>query len=126
VTIDHFTRSRPAVLLVVLACSGLMLVGCSNNGNEDDKSNDKASAPVAGPTPCTADWYKLVEQQIGVTDSHGHGPDLGSGDWRSAVEFKLGIRDDPAVPDPSSEAWCAHIDAIIQNIQNIQNIQAMD
>ena len=113
-TIDHFTPSRPAVLLVILACAGLMLVGCSNSGNE---SNEKASAPAAGPAPCTTDWYKLVEQKVGVTDSHGHGPDLGSGEWRSAVEFKLGIRDDPAVPDPDSEAWCAHIDEIIRNIQ---------
>ena len=54
---------------------------------------------------------------VGVGDGHGHGPDLGSLEWRSAVEFKLGIRDDPAVPAPDSEAWCAHIDANIQNIQ---------
>ena len=118
----HFIGSRPTVLLMILACAGLMLVGCNNNGNESDESNEKASDPVAGPAPCTTDWYKLVEQKVGVTDSHGHGPDLGSGEWRSAVEFKLGIRDDPAVPDPDSEAWCAHIDAIIQNIQNIQKM----
>ena len=114
----HFIGSRPTVLLMILACAGLMLVGCNNNGNESDESNEKMS----GPAPCTTDWYKLVEQKVGVTDSHGHGPDLGSGEWRSAVEFKLGIRDDPAVPDPDSEAWCAHIDAIIQNIQNIQKM----
>ena len=114
-TIDHFTRSRPAVLLVILACAGLMLIGCTNNGNESNES-DKSNNMASGPAPCTTDWYKLVEQKVGVTDSHGHGPDLGSVEWRSAVEFKLGIRDDPAVPDPDSEAWCAHIDAVIRNI----------
>lgn len=63
--------------------------------------------------PCTDGWYEFVESVIPTGDGMGHGPDVGSEEWKSVVEFKLAIRDNPEVPDPSSEEWCTFIDEIL-------------
>ena len=62
-------------------------------------------------TPCSADWYSHVDSLLKVSDSQGHGPDLGSNEWRSAAEFKLKLRSVQNKPDIMSEAWCEYIDA---------------
>jgi hypothetical protein len=62
------------------------------------------------PVPCTESWYEYVESIIPTGDGMGHGPDIGSDEWKSVVEFKLGIRNDPGVPERSSEAWCQYMD----------------
>lgn len=61
---------------------------------------------------CTTDWYSVVEKQVPTGDSHGHGPDLGSGEWRSVVEFKLGIRGNTEVPPRGTDQWCDYIDTV--------------
>lgn len=62
---------------------------------------------------CSSQWYALLDDSLAVSDSQGHGPDLGSMEWRSAVEFKLGIRNNPQVPEPSSANWCSYIDSYV-------------
>lgn len=59
---------------------------------------------------CNQDWYLEVESQVMTHDGEGHGPDPGTDEWRNVVEFRLEIRDDPALPDISSEEWCSYID----------------
>jgi len=71
-------------------------------------SPDSSMAP--GPEPCSEQWFQRIERELSTGDSEGHGPDLGSSEWRSVVEFKLGIREDPSVPDPETDQWCAYID----------------
>ena len=59
---------------------------------------------------CTNDWFSLVEDEVGITDGQGHGPEAGSLEWRSVVEFKLGIRGEPSNPPLESDQWCSYID----------------
>jgi hypothetical protein len=35
------------------------------------------------------EWARALQQRLGIVDSQGHGPDIGSAEWRSAVEEKL-------------------------------------
>ena len=51
---------------------------------------------------------------MSVTDSAGHGPDIGSAEWMSAVEFKLGLRGGADVPELGTPAWCERIDKAIR------------
>ena len=66
----------------------------------------------SGQELCTDRWYWYVEAEIGVTDEHGHGPDIGSLEWKSAVEYKLGIRGNEGIPDPKTRDWCEYIQAV--------------
>jgi len=58
---------------------------------------------------CSSEWFSLVDQKVQVTDSQGHGPELGSAEWRSAVEFKLGIDEHSKAPPIATEKWCTYI-----------------
>lgn len=67
------------------------------------------------PEPCSETWFAWVENRVPTGDNAGHGPNPGSAEWKSVIEFRLGIRDDPAVPDVDSDAWCGHIDALVRD-----------
>lgn len=69
-------------------------------------------------SPCSEEWFRYVESQLGTGDGAGHGPDVGSAEWKSVVEFKLGIRDDPQVPNVASDTWCDYIDALLESNVN--------
>ncbi|WP_454062721.1 MliC family protein [Candidatus Nitrospira salsa] len=64
---------------------------------------------------CSHAWSQFIEENVRTGDGQAHGPDIGSDEWKSVVEFKLGIRDKPNVPNRDSEAWCRHIDQIVQS-----------
>lgn len=64
---------------------------------------------------CSHSWSQFIEENVQTGDGQGHGPDIGSDEWKSVVEFKLGIRNKPNVPNRDSEAWCRHIDQIVQS-----------
>jgi hypothetical protein len=86
----------PALIAVFVL---LIATGCSD-----------PAATVPRPEPCSTRWYELVESSWPTGDGMGHGPDIGSVECKSVVEFKLGIRDDPGVPERTSQAWCEFID----------------
>jgi len=73
-----------------------------------------AGAGGDGAQPCSADWYRFVEQQVVTGDGQGHGPDMGSNEWRGVIEFKLGIRGQPGIPARDSDAWCRYIDRLLR------------
>jgi hypothetical protein len=73
----------------------------------------KAGPKDAGAIPprCTPAWNKLVDQRLGITDSSGHGPDIGSAEWMNAVSRKSGVFDaEGHGPDPGSDEWCRAVD----------------
>ena len=63
---------------------------------------------------CSDAWYRKIEAKLPTSDGEGHGPDVGSDEWKSVVERKLGIRGNPDVPNRDSEAWCRHVDQLVQ------------
>jgi uncharacterized protein len=63
---------------------------------------------------CSDAWYRFIEEKVPTGDGQGHGPDIGSDEWKSVIEFKLGIRDQSDLPRRDSQAWCGHIDKIVQ------------
>lgn len=71
------------------------------------------SIPVT-KVPCSNSWYQFLEGQVPTGDGQGHGPDIGSDEWKSVIEFKLGLRGKPNIPRRDSEAWCRHIDQILE------------
>ena len=78
------------------------------------QASDEHFSPAKAEIPCSDAWYRFIAETVTASDSHGHGPDVGSDEWKSVIEFKLGIRDKPDLPDRDSEAWCRHIDRIIR------------
>jgi len=63
------------------------------------------------PARCTPAWNKLVDQRLGITDSAGHGPDIGSAEWMTAVSRKSGVFDsEDHGPDPGGDEWCRAVD----------------
>ena len=67
----------------------------------------------SSPEHCSERWVEFVESRVATGDGQGHGPDPGSVEWQSGVEFKLGVRDDPGVPDRTSDEWCDYIDELV-------------
>ncbi len=53
-------------------------------------------------------WNRIVDRRLHITDSAGHGPDLGSDEWMGAVTKKSGIS--PTLL-PGTEAWYRAVDA---------------
>ena len=53
-------------------------------------------------------WNRIVDRRLHITDSAGHGPDLGSEEWMGAVSKKSGIA--PNL-EPGTEAWYRAVDA---------------
>lgn len=87
----------PALVLVALA-------GCRAG------LSSQVPAPQTTANLCSDSWYASVEERVGSGDGQGHGPDLGSAEWKSVVAFRLGLRDNPALPDPNTPAWCQYIE----------------
>ena len=57
--------------------------------------------------------FVTIEQKLKTSDSHGHGPDIGSNEWMSVVEFKLGLRGETFVPRRNTPAWCKFIESTL-------------
>lgn len=98
------TRVQKCLALMLLGAV-IGLSGCISLGR---------NAP-SGPLLCSEDWYQSVEDRLPSGDRQGHGPDIGSEEWKSVVEFRLGVRDDPQWPHPDSYAWCAAVEASLQD-----------
>lgn len=50
---------------------------------------------------CGPGWVDATEAKLAVTDSAGHGPDLGSAEWAEALTRRLGGHHQPGTKD-----WC--------------------
>lgn len=64
--------------------------------------------PEVIPPHGTPAWNRIVDRRLRITDSAGHGPDLGSNEWMGAVTKKSGIA--PNLK-PGTEAWYRAVDA---------------
>ncbi len=51
---------------------------------------------------CGPGWVDATEAKLAITDSAGHGPDLGSAEWAEALTRRLGGHHQPGTTD-----WCA-------------------
>ena len=40
---------------------------------------------------CSDAWFAYLDGRLKISDSQGHGPDVGSTEWKSSVERKLGL-----------------------------------
>lgn len=89
-------------LLTVLL---LLTVACSR-GNEGQSLGSNSEI-------CTPAWFERVEAVVQSGDGQGHGPDIGSEEWKSVIEFRLGVREEPDVPERSSNAWCQYINQLM-------------
>jgi len=70
-------------------------------------------APINNSLKCDMNSFKLIEQKLKTSDSHGHGPDIGSNEWKSVVEFKLGVRGEVFVPPRNTPDWCKFIESTL-------------
>lgn len=48
-----------------------------------------------GSELCGPGWVEATEAKLAVTDSAGHGPDLGSAEWAEALTRRLGGHHQP-------------------------------
>jgi len=65
------------------------------------------------------DSFEAIERKLKTSDSHGHGPDIGSNEWKSVVEFKLGVRGEAFLPPHNNPHWCKFIEsALIHQLEN--------
>lgn len=58
-----------------------------------------------GPDIGSAEWSGALDKKLRITDAAGHGPDIGSIEWRRAVEKKLIPASDP---EKTRELLSAH------------------
>lgn len=65
------------------------------------------------PEPGTDQWIQWVENQVHITDSQGHGPDLGSDEWCYAVERRL-LNSQSGLP-PCSMEWAQQVTQTLLN-----------
>ena len=102
-----YSRGAPPLgargLAICLVVAAAPFAGCRRNESPSDTS-----------AVCSESWYRMVGEKVPTGDGEGHGPDAGSDEWKSVVEFKLGIRGKPDVPKRDTEAWCRHIDQLVQ------------
>ena len=99
--------SKTVIIILCLATFLFSAVACAEAGNTANTTPDTE-------TLCTEAWYRSIEEKVPTGDGRGHGPDVGSDEWKAVVEFKTGIRGRPDVPRRDSNAWCRHIDQIVQ------------
>ena len=104
-------------LFVAVLALPAAFVGCANREEPPAASGYSKTAPpprVTGerlPAPCTPEWNVLVERKLQISDSSGHGPDLGSQEWMHAVGRRSGVIDAAGHgPDPGSDEWCRAVD----------------
>jgi len=56
-------------------------------------------------------WAQKVEARYPVTDTMGHGPDIGSDEWARALQHRLQIIDDAGHElEVGSDAWRAAVE----------------
>jgi uncharacterized protein len=99
-------RTWLTLCMIVVAA---LFPGCDG----DESSHAQASSETV--VSCSETWYGTVEAKVSTGDGRGHGPDVGSDEWKSVVEFKLGIRGKPDIPSRGSDAWCRHIDQVLES-----------
>ncbi len=96
-----------ARLCVAGAFSLAILSGCSHQQKPDGYAKNSATVPAR----CTAEWNRLVDRRLQISDPSGHGPDVGSAEWMNAVGEKSGVYDASGHgPDPGSDEWCRAVD----------------
>ena len=78
------------------------------------EASDRGTLIPEARVQCSDVWYRFIEEKVPTGDGQGHGPDIGSDEWKSVIEFRLGIRDKSDLPRRDGEAWCRHIDQIVQ------------
>jgi hypothetical protein len=110
------TQNRSAFAHVFRALAfGVMLIplGCSHQQSTPPahQGYTKDSGAAVIPPRCTAAWNALVDRRLKITDSSGHGPDIGSLEWQRAVGRKSGVEDGSGHgPDTGSDEWCRAVD----------------
>lgn len=101
-------RSREAAAINLwLAILLVATTGCAS-------TSDAANSARESGVHCSDAWYQSIDEKVPTGDGRGHGPDVGSDEWKSVVEFKLGIRGKPDIPGRDSQAWCRHIDQVVE------------
>ena len=115
------TFLNPAIVLRnSLGIAGLALclsaAGCCCTKRQEPPppqgyAKNTPAKPQGIPARCTPEWMKLVDQRLQITDSSGHGPDIGSAEWMNAVGRKSGVTDAAGHgPDPGGDEWCRAVD----------------
>lgn len=56
-------------------------------------------------------WANWVESKVQITNSSGHGPDIGGDEWIRAVDRKLKISSNGHGPDLASKEWRQAVEA---------------
>ena len=75
------------------------------------QSSTKDTGATATPPRCTPAWNALVDRRLKISDSSGHGPEIGSPEWQRAVGRKSGVEDSSGHgPDTGSDEWCRAVD----------------
>ena len=75
------------------------------------QSSTKDTGATATPPRCTPAWNALVDRRLRISDSSGHGPEIGSPEWQRAVGRKSGVEDSSGHgPDTGSDEWCRAVD----------------
>lgn len=110
---DRATFSLPVHRILSLVAFGSLLA-CTTNRPPPPDGKSTMHSPTASPRipfRCTSEWNALVERRLRITDSDGHGPDIGSQEWMMAVGRKSGVDDGSGhSPDPGSDEWCRAVD----------------
>lgn len=90
-------RSLSLIVLVVLTLAGSAADPDSTRPPVDwqawaqwaEKLQPVTDSQGHGPDIGSDEWANALARKLGVIDAQGHGPDIGSKEWRSAVENKL-------------------------------------
>lgn len=75
----------------------------------------KNNAAINNTLICDMNSFETIETKLKTSDSHGHGPDIGSNEWKSVVEFKLGVRGQAFVPLRNTSDWCKFIESTLRH-----------
>lgn len=105
----------PAIAIGLAALSAIASACCHRQpppapsaGTATHHAQESHAEPEAIPPHGTPAWNRIVESRLHITDSAGHGPDIGSDEWMGAVTKKSGIS---TTLKPGSEAWYRAVDA---------------
>lgn len=113
--------SRFAFWSLLAIAPVLVVSGCRHSQPAEGDAKEVAATPTkvqseakqspAIPARCTPAWNRAIDRRLGITDSSGHGPDIGSSEWMEAVSRKSGVFDAAGHgPDLGSDEWCRAVD----------------
>jgi len=87
---------------IATACIAVLCAGCGGD----------RLAPV--PEYRSDEWYKEVDDIVGISDALGHGPDYGSEEWCRAVHRHLSFELAPLTSgDAGSEDWYRQVNEAV-------------